>query len=637
MKIGAYVLPGDLTWLAETLPAYYPYVDELVVPYPADGLGWSGQPVPAASCLEAVRRVDGRGILRVVPGTWRDVVDPLRGETAQRQAALDAFSPDVGWVLQLDGDELLPRPQALLDALRVADTRRCDAVEWPMRVLYRRTHRGYLEVATTAGTPAYEYPGPVAVRRTTPLASARRTAGPRLRVLVAGDTSSPAVLRAPEPGEERVVAAAPDDAIVHNSWARTLRQVRAKVRGWGHARDFSARRYLWLVWWPSPLTWRAQRDLHPLFGAVWPRLRHVPVPTASARPPSRRWHHAEAGHLVVVLSWNGRRDTMRCVESLVHGSPEVDVLVVDNGSGDGVLEAVRARWPHVATLQTGDNLGFAGGMNRGLAWGIAHGYAILTVLNNDTVVDPGTLERLALLAASRDVAASPRIVWLDDERAADAGTTETRLWFAGGVLDARDGLPRHLSPAEAQAALAANEPFATDLLTGCCVCARTDTWRAVGFFDARFFLDFEDSDWSLRARRQGVRLVVDPRAVVRHRVSASFTGPASYLGTFYYARNALLFAARWRRDGVRPLRLLRHRVLPQPVRAWRDHGPGQGLRTAVVVAAALAAGVTGVYGRAPRPLESLAATWAAASRRTTAGTGWAASENGWNTARPRVK
>jgi len=325
---------------------------------------------------------------------------------------------------------------------------------------------------------------------------------------------------------------------------------------------------------------------------------------------------AERTHLVVVLSWRGRRDTLACVASLVDGSPGVDVLVVDNGSEDGVLDAVRDRWPHVATLQTGENLGFAGGMNRGLAWGLERGYALLTVLNNDTVVDPGALDRLAALAAGR-AAAGPRIVRLAPGRHAGPEDDDAPLWFAGGVLDALDGLPRHRAAEEAAADVAAGRPFATDLLTGCCVCASAGTWREVGPFDPRFFLNFEDSDWSLRARRAGVRLVVDPGAVVRHRVSASFTGPASYLGTFYYARNALLFAARWREAGVSRRGLLRHRVVPQPVRTWRDHGPREGLRTAVVVAAALAAVAVRSFGRAPRALEALATSWAARGRATT--------------------
>ncbi|MGF0117897.1 glycosyltransferase family 2 protein [Promicromonospora sp. Marseille-Q5078] len=321
----------------------------------------------------------------------------------------------------------------------------------------------------------------------------------------------------------------------------------------------------------------------------------------------------DRGQLVVVLTWHGRRDTLRCVGSLVAGSPATDVLVVDNGSEDGVLEAVAERWPHVATLQTGDNLGFAGGMNRGLAWGLERGYDLLTVLNNDTLVDPGALDRLAALATTGAVAASPRIVRLGD---GTDGAGDGDLWFAGAVLDDVDGLPRHLTAAEAAAGLASGEPFGADLLTGCCVCATAATWCLVGGFDARYFLDFEDSDWSLRARQRGVRLLVDPDAVVRHRVSASFTGPASYLGTFYYARNALLFATRWRDAGVSGRGLLRHRVLPQPVRTWRDRGPREGLRAAVVVAAALAAHVVRASGRAPRALESLAASWAPRGRIT---------------------
>lgn len=312
---------------------------------------------------------------------------------------------------------------------------------------------------------------------------------------------------------------------------------------------------------------------------------------------------AEARHVVVVLSWHGRRDTLRCVESIRTGSPGVDVLVVDNGSDDGVLGDVAARWPGVATLQSGDNLGFAGGMNRGVAWAARHGYDVVTVLNNDTVVDPGALDRLAALAVP-GVAASPRIVRLADGPDADAP-----LWFAGGVLDALDGLPRHLAEPEVRGRLATAGPFETDLLTGCCVCATTETWRRAGLFDARFFLDFEDSDWSLRARARGVRLLVDPRAVVHHRVSASFTGAASYLGTFYYVRNALLFARRWRGAGVRSVRLLRHRLLPVPVRTWRDDGPRAAVRSAVVVGTALAAHALGAYGRAPRVLEALAARW----------------------------
>jgi len=141
--------------------------------------------------------------------------------------------------------------------------------------------------------------------------------------------------------------------------------------------------------------------------------------------------------VVVVLSYRGRNDTLRCVASLVDGNAEAQVVLVDNGSGDGVLEEVRRRWPDVETVQTGDNLGFAGGMNRGVQWALARDAASVTVLNNDTVVPPGVIATL-VERAQQGVAVSPEVRYAADGR----------VWFGGGVVDAETGLARHLSEAE---------------------------------------------------------------------------------------------------------------------------------------------------------------------------------------------
>ena len=73
---------------------------------------------------------------------------------------------------------------------------------------------------------------------------------------------------------------------------------------------------------------------------------------------------------VVVLSWNGREDTLACLGSLAAATyPSVEVLVVDNGSSDGSADAVAAAYPDVALVRLDTNLGFAGGMNVGIADG----------------------------------------------------------------------------------------------------------------------------------------------------------------------------------------------------------------------------------------------------------------------------
>jgi GT2 family glycosyltransferase len=307
--------------------------------------------------------------------------------------------------------------------------------------------------------------------------------------------------------------------------------------------------------------------------------------------------------VVVVLSYHGRDDTLRCVESLVDGSPEARVLVVDNGSDDGVLEAVMERWPGIDTLQTGDNLGFAGGMNRGVEWALARGAETVTVLNNDTVVPPGAIAALAARAVD-GVAVSPEVRYAADGR----------VWFGAGTVDIDTGLARHLNDAEIAEAFPRPGPRTVETLAGCCVTASADTWRTVGGFDERYFLLFEDADWSLRARGCGVPLVVDPGVQLEHVVAASFTGDRALLGLYYYARNGLLFGHRWRTargtgDRRTAYRFLRRHVVPQVTGPWRRGDRTTAVRRQQIVGLAVAHHLRRHYGRAPGWLESRAQRW----------------------------
>jgi GT2 family glycosyltransferase len=324
--------------------------------------------------------------------------------------------------------------------------------------------------------------------------------------------------------------------------------------------------------------------------------------------------------VVVVLNYHGAADTLSCVSSLVSGSPEARVLVVDNGSCDGALDDVRSRWPGVDTLQVADNLGFAGGMNVGLRWALdglrdptSGGPAdwrsttdTVTVLNNDTVVPPGTIARLAE-TARRGAAVSPEVRYLAEP---------DRVWFGGGTVDPHTNLARHLTDEELTAVdrASGDDPLRlTDVLAGCCVTATVATWRRVGLFDERYFLTFEDSDWSVRAGEAGVPLVVDRDAVLGHRVSASFTREYSYLGLYYYARNGLLFGqARCGGSFTEAGRFLRHHVLPTVSTPLRRGEHREGLRAALVVAHAVFDHARRRYGRVPHRLERRARRWSSA-------------------------
>jgi len=277
-RIGAYVLPGDTVWLERTLRAYYPLLDALVVPVPADGRGWTGAPIPVDDAIAAIERVDARGLLRRVTGSWTRPDEPMRADTAQRNAALAALVGEVDWVIQLDNDELLPDAAALVAAIDEAERRGLDAVEWPMRVLFRRTRRHIFEVVGVHGSTRYDYPGAIAVRPEVRVVDARRVGGAFLRPVVSGDRASLQLTHPLAPGEERWEALEPSQAVLHNSWARSPREIRQKTRSWGHASGWRGRLYYFAVWLPIPVTWRWARDIHPFARGLWPRVeRRVPT------------------------------------------------------------------------------------------------------------------------------------------------------------------------------------------------------------------------------------------------------------------------------------------------------------------------------------------------------------------------
>lgn len=278
MRVTAYVVVADPTWIEKSVAAYYDRVDAIVVSHDVDGLGWTGAPVDSASCLTRLKAIDTAAKLRFVTGDYHQSTSAPENELAQRRAALAAAGAEADWVLQIDTDEVLPDVDALVHALRHAEDRGLGIVEWPMRVLYRRLDdRSYLVVTGRNGHGTFEYPGPIAVRPGVRLNDARRADGPFLRPLVEGDDASLQVTRPPEDGEDRSFTVTEPQTILHNSWARSPAVVRRKIRAWGHYEGWRSWRYYLGTWLPSRYLWRWQRDLHPFAAGLWPRLGKVEI------------------------------------------------------------------------------------------------------------------------------------------------------------------------------------------------------------------------------------------------------------------------------------------------------------------------------------------------------------------------
>ena len=241
----------------------------------------------------------------------------------------------------------------------------------------------------------------------------------------------------------------------------------------------------------------------------------------------------------VVLTWNGREDTLACLASLESAPDRPDaIVVVDNGSSDGTAEAVRERFPGVELLRSEENLGFAGGNNLGLARARELGADHVLVLNNDAEVEAGAVRALVEEAARRPDAGSlgSKILFADPPGL---------IWFAGARFDPRSGYNgRQLGYREPDDGRfdAVSE---TDRACGAAMLVPRAVLDAVGGFDEGLFLYSEDVEWSLRARRAGYRHYVVPASVVRHHVSAAGGGEGSPLTLYYGVRNTLVVCERY--------------------------------------------------------------------------------------------
>lgn len=250
-----------------------------------------------------------------------------------------------------------------------------------------------------------------------------------------------------------------------------------------------------------------------------------------------------AGVSVVIVTYRNEADIGGCLAAVRNAAPvaPVDVIVVDNASGDGTVAAARAV-PGVTVLERPDNGGFAAGCTAGAA--AASGDWLL-FLNPDTELAPDAIAALVDCAQQHPSAGlvGARFVHAD-------GTSDPRscwgrpspwsaLCFALGLSSLLPG-NRVFDPE-------ATPPWAGDLtaaravpvISGACMLVSRELWDRLGGFDPVFFLYGEDADFCLRAAAAGYRPMVTGRAVCQHpggrssssagKLTALFTGKCTVL------------------------------------------------------------------------------------------------------------
>ena len=226
--------------------------------------------------------------------------------------------------------------------------------------------------------------------------------------------------------------------------------------------------------------------------------------TADKNKPAAVW--------AIVLTHGGAEEiTAACIDSLdAQDYAGLTVLLVDNASFDGSGERLRDRYPQIRYINTGGNLGYTGGNNRGMEHALAGGADFVLVLNNDTVLEPGCVS--ALMSSARGIdrlgALAPKILYYDDP---------ARVWFAGGDYSMVKALGHHRGELQIDDPGEAPRLDEISFVTGCCFLMPAGVAKTLGGFREDFFIYCEDVELSLRLQRAGLRMYYQPAARLLHR------------------------------------------------------------------------------------------------------------------------
>lgn len=286
---------------------------------------------------------------------------------------------------------------------------------------------------------------------------------------------------------------------------------------------------------------------------------------------------------IVILNWNGWQDTVTCLESLCRGNYfDWAVVVCDNGSTDNSIEHIKAwadgrqiakpaspelasltrppvkkpiAWreygrsegeaggkaddPELVLIQTGANLGFAGGCNVGISYALSRSdMAYVWLLNNDTVVRPDTLQYMV----SRMQA---------EPNAGICGSTQVFLErpdvvqaYGGAAFNRWSGRSRPLGAGSSSTNPVDAKAIERQLnyIIGASMLVSRSFLQTVGLMADDYFLYYEEIDWAVRG--QSFKLVFAPQSIVYHRVGGS---TASKVSLYYMYLNRLRFSWRFYR------------------------------------------------------------------------------------------
>lgn len=246
---------------------------------------------------------------------------------------------------------------------------------------------------------------------------------------------------------------------------------------------------------------------------------------------------------IVITSYDNLEDLRECVGSVLRaddGPSECNVVVVDNASSDGSFEAIEKEFPQIEVVHTIKNLGFGGGNNLGAQMLLDSGADVIVMLNNDTIVRKDFGQSITKVAERHPgpLAICPKILKFDQPNLVES---------CGYRVSMIKGAPVPCSYGELDDGRFDQEEEVFGI-SGPAIIVNRELINKVGLLDSSYFLYEEDTDYSLRIVRSGIRMIFAPSVVLFHKGRRSDKSKhtehlASPLADFFCIRNSLALLA----------------------------------------------------------------------------------------------
>lgn len=252
----------------------------------------------------------------------------------------------------------------------------------------------------------------------------------------------------------------------------------------------------------------------------------------------------------ISVNYNGKEDTIEMIASIINHVHSItyEIIIVDNASLDEhEIINIKETFPMVITIRSEENLGFAGGSNLGINISQADN---IMLINNDTLILEDNFDKLIskmgktmkfpidhlnkIYATKKIGAISPKIIFSEP-----ANTIQFAGYTPLSKITLRNSLIGYMEPNDGKY----SSPYWTPYCHGAAMIVSREALLKTGNMTEKYFLYYEELDWSVQIRKAGFGLLYDPSCYIVHKESQS-VGNNSALKTFYMTRNRLIFAIR---------------------------------------------------------------------------------------------